>query len=255
METQKKKKRRKLSATSAMHYFKLIVRSLMFLAALVIYIHNRIHDGGELYDSFVEVSGLLQVIWLMFMIEMVLRMFPAGIESMGCQKLFGKNYIPNEKGSGKPKLLSRQRTLLVALIWILLNGAIGALFYLGWIDEGILFLVCLAFSVCDMICILFFCPFQTWFMKNRCCTTCRIYNWDFAMMFTPLVFTDRFFTRSLLAVALLVLIQWEVTVYRHPERFSEETNKCLSCANCTEKLCHHKTQLRSFWRSAKEKLL
>ena len=247
METQKKK--RKLSPTSAMHYFKLVVRSLMLLVALVIYIHNRLHDGGELYDSFREVPGLLQVIWLMFMVEMILRMFPAGIESMGCQKLFKKNYKPNEKGSGKPVLLSGWMTLFVAFIWILLIAAIGALYYLGWIDEGILFLVSLVFSVCDMICILFFCPFQTWF------TTCRIYNWDFAMMFSPLVFTDHFFTRSLLVVAVVVLIQWEVTVYLHPERFSEETNKCISCANCTEKLCHHKKQLRSFWMRAKGKLL
>ena len=255
METQIQKKKRKLSPTSAMHYFKLVVRSLMLIGALIIYIDNRLHNGGELYDRFREVPGLLQIIWVMFMIEMILRMFPANIESMGCQKLFKKNYIPNEKGSGKPVLLSGRMTLFVAFIWIVLNGAIGGLYYLGWIDEGILFLVSLAFSVCDMICILFFCPFQTWFMKNRCCTTCRIYNWDFAMMFTPLVFTDHFFTRSLLAVALLVLIQWEVTVYRHPERFSEETNKCISCANCTEKLCHHKKQLQSFWRKAKDRLL
>lgn len=254
METQKKNQRRKLSATSAMHYFKLIVRSLMFLAALVIYIHNRIHDGGELYDSFVEVPGLLQVIWVMFMIEMVLRMFPAGIESMGCQKLFDKNYILNEKGSGKPKLLSSQRILLVALIWILLNGAIGVMFCLGWIDEGILFLVCLAFSVCDMICILFFCPFQTWFMKNRCCTTCRIYNWDFAMMFTPLVFIPSWYTYSLLGCAIALLLRWEITYRRHPERFSTSTNACLDCSRCEEKLCSHKTQLRSFIIKNRDKL-
>ena len=56
------------------------------------------------------------------------------------------------------------------------------------IDEGVLWLVCLFYGVCDMICILFFCPFQSWFLKNKCCCTCRIYNWDYAMMFTPLFF-------------------------------------------------------------------
>ena len=64
----------------------------------------------------------------------------------------------------------------------------GTLYFLNVIDLGIVVIISLAFSVCDLICILFFCPFQTWMMHNRCCTTCRIYNWDFAMMFTPLIF-------------------------------------------------------------------
>ena len=36
-----------------------------------------------------------------------------------------------------------------------------------------------------VICILFYCPFQMWFLKNRCCVNCRIYNWDYAFLFTP----------------------------------------------------------------------
>ena len=94
-----------------------------------------------------------------------------------------------------------------------------------------------------MICILFFCPFQSWLMKNKCCVTCRIYNWDYAMMFTPLFFVKNGFTWSLLALSVALLIRWELTFYRHPERFSENTNAYLKCKNCTEKLCAHKTQL------------
>jgi hypothetical protein len=97
-----------------------------------------------------------------------------------------------------------------------------------------------------MICILFFCPFQTWFMKNRCCTTCRIYNWDFAMLCTPFLFVPSFYTWSLLLVSLVVLIHWEITYRRHPERFSERTNQSLRCQNCTEKLCRHKVQLKHY---------
>jgi hypothetical protein len=95
-----------------------------------------------------------------------------------------------------------------------------------------------------MICILFFCPFQTWFLKNKCCSTCRIYNWDYAMMFTPLFFVRRAYAWSLLALSVLLLVRWEITFYRHPERFSENTNEYLECRNCTEKLCSHKTQLQ-----------
>ena len=96
-------------------------------------------------------------------------------------------------------------------------------------------------------------PFQTWFMKNRCCTTCRIYNWDFAMMFTPLVFIPSLYTYSLLGFALALLIRWEVTYRLHPERFSPATNRYLSCANCKEKLCSHKKQLRGFLKKYRDR--
>ena len=85
-------------------------------------------------------------------------------------------------------------------------------------------------------------------MKNRCCTTCRIYNWDYAMMFTPLLFIPNIYTWTLLGTALGLLLQWEIKRRRFPERFSPCSNEFLSCANCTEKLCRHKRQLRSFIR-------
>ena len=129
---------------------------------------------------------------------------------------------------------------------------IAALYFTHIIDAGILILIALAYSVCDMICILFFCPFQTWFLKNKCCGTCRIYNWDFAMMFTPLALVPHPFTWSLFGLGLALVIHWEVTHARHPERFYEETNCSLSCANCQERLCAHKKQLRGLHKKLRE---
>ena len=83
---------------------------------------------------------------------------------------------------------------------------------------------------------------------------CRIYNWDFAMMFTPFVFVLHWYTWSLLAMSLMLLVRWEVTLSEHPERFSDVTNACLSCANCEEHLCHHKKQLKSFWQKNKSRI-
>ena len=113
-------------------------------------------------------------------------------------------------------------------------------------------ILALFYSVCDMICILFFCPFQTWIMKNRCCVSCRIYNWDYAMMFTPVVFIKNPFTISLFVVAALLLLEWEILYRKFPERFCINTNKTLSCANCKEKLCKHKKQLRNFVKKIAE---
>ena len=137
-------------------------------------------------------------------------------------------------------------TLAAFSSWIALNAIIGMLYYMGIFDKGILLLIALAYSVCDVICILFFCPFQTWIMKNKCCGSCRIYNWDYAMMFTPFIFIPHPFTWSLLGIALIILFKWEITYRTHPERFVESCNDSISCKNCTEKLCQHKRQLRRF---------
>lgn len=242
---------RKISKISTLHYFKLVFRSALFLSALILYVRDILHGGEPWFETVRNYPALLNLIWVVFALEMVARCFPSRIESMGCQKLFARNYIPRLGYNVKDYRVNWKVTFAMAAAWLALNGAIGLLYWLEWIDEGILLLIALAYSVCDMICILFFCPFQTWFMKNKCCGTCRIYNWDFAMMFTPLVFVKHAYTWSLLGIALVVLLQWEITYRIHPERFYDGTNQSLLCANCKEKLCHHKTQLKQFGKLRK----
>ena len=239
-------KKPKLSIVSMNHYFRLVYRSALFLWLLFDYIFYDVLKQEDLTQRLEERSIALGAIWIVFVIEMIRRFFPAGFESPGCQKQFARNYIK----SGKTEIIipDNNATVLIALMWIGLNGAIGALHMLDILDDGVMILIASAYSVCDIICILFFCPFQTWFMKNKCCSVCRIYNWDYAMMFTPLFFVKKFYAWSLLALSFALLVRWEITFYRHPERFSENTNDYLQCRNCTEKLCAHKTQLHTLWK-------
>ena len=125
-------------------------------------------------------------------------------------------------------------------VWIVLSLFVGFLYYIDIIDPGFLILLSLALSVLDIICIVFFCPFQSWILKNRCCTTCRIYNWDFAMMFTPLWVAPGLLNYYLVGLSLIVFFHWEINHHRHPERFYENTNSCLSCKNCKELMCKNK---------------
>ena len=246
---------KKLSNISLLHYIKLGLRSVVFIVMLCIYVRGRILGNTDPFGFLREVGLLHFVIFGIFAVEVTLRFFPSRLESMGCQKQFVHNYIPTvESEGGRHRLGTWRSTLAVLLAWLGLNGAIAALYYTGIIDAGILVLVFLFYSVSDMVCILFFCPFQTWFMKNKCCGSCRIYNWDYAMMFTPLVFIPNVYTYTILGVALLLLLYWEIAALCHPERFYEETNGCLSCACCKEKLCHHKKQLRSFLKKNKDVL-
>ncbi|MBR0455666.1 MAG: hypothetical protein IJJ01_03285 [Firmicutes bacterium] len=241
-----KSRKRKLSVVSAQHYFRLSYRLVLFGILLVVYIRDKMDHGGTLMDLMDSYPVIIVLIWIIFTVEMVQRFIPSPTESPGCQKQFARNYI--KSGSTDIAIQENNASVLVALVWVLFNGIFGALYMAEILDDGIMILLCCAYSVCDVICILFFCPFQTWFLKNKCCCTCRIYNWDYAMMFTPLFFVKSPYTWSLLALSVLLLMRWEITFFRHPERFSDKTNAYLHCSNCSEKLCSHKKQLASLWK-------
>jgi len=236
----------KFTPVSVLHYVRLVYRSAIFITLLVLYVVYRVKGGADIEQRIESRPVILIAVWAVFVLDMVLRFFPSRLESPGCQKQFGRYY--QKTGTTDIRIEDNNAAMLVALVWIAFNMIFGALHMMGLIDDGILLLLCSFYSVCDMICILFFCPFETWFLKNRCCSTCRIYNWDYAMMFTPLFFVQKSYTWSLLALSIALLIRWEVTFFRYPERFSPATNRYLSCRNCSEKLCAHKVHLRRLWR-------
>lgn len=252
----------KISIISKLNYIRLFYRGSLFLVLSIYYVLSRIY-GFPFFDYSKPLTYIaLGVITLSFVGEMIERFIPSKTSSMGSQKQFKQNYLPS--GERSPKLQSWKITLLVFLSWISLNAIFGVLYFINIFDQGIIVLISVFYSICDMICILFFCPFQTWIMHNRCCTTCRIYNWDFAMMFTPLLFIIVTKTENgylvnpfaviLVATSLALLIKWEITYRRHPERFSDETNMSLRCINCKEKLCAHKKQLQKLIAKSRELL-
>ena len=243
-----------LSIISKLNYFRLVYRSLLLIGMLVYYIYTRV-NGLVFFDYTKPLTyAVLGFITLSFIIEMIGRTIPAKTSSMGSQKQFARNYVPS--GESEPELQSWKRTLAVFASWVGLNAIFATLYFIHVFDQGIMALISLFYSVCDMICILFFCPFQTWMMRNRCCGTCRIYNWDFAMMFTPLIFiivshdeqgwVVNYFALALVATSLVLLLIWEITYRRHPERFSDKSNLSLRCVSCKEKLCSHKKQLQKY---------
>ena len=202
-----------------------------------------VHFAADLTSSPFHPTPLT-VVWLLLMASMIFRFFPSKLESLGCQKEFSRRFRPRE-GSVSPQEIrnANRGALWVLLSWLALNG----LFYLGYahhiLDKR--FMVCLAgfYGVCDIICILFFCPFQAWMMHNRCCTTCRIFNWDYIMICTPLMVLTGPLARSACLLSLALLLRWEITYIRRRERFFESSNESLRCANCQEHLCKYKRAL------------
>lgn len=260
---------KKLSPISLYHYYKLIGRTVLLGLIVVEYIFCLADNARFFMLKGFRYDILKWVVWAFYMVEMFLRLFPSKLESMGCQKQFRRNYRPKKLSNQLPGELpaellekyggdyvkahnewscqDRKRgRLTVLIVWIALNAIIGVIYKARWINEGILMIIAMIYAVCDMICILFFCPFQVWFMKNRCCARCYIYNWDYIMMFTPLIFVKSLYTYSLVGLAMLVLIQWEIRLRVTPDRFNPKMNDTLACKNCTEKLCRHKKQLQGF---------
>ena len=239
-----------MSKISIYHAYKLIFRSAAFVIALALYLYN-FFTSDKTYEQALKRPLVLWVVWLVFAVEIFLRLFPSRTESMGCQKQFNRNYLPKE--STVPKKQEWWRTFIMVLLWIIGDGTVVALYLLSVIDSGLVILYCLFLSVLDIVCILFFCPFQTFVMKNKCCVGCRIYNWDYIMIFSPLFFIPSFFTVSIAALSLALFLVWEIIYRRHPERFYESTNASLDCARCDEKLCAHKTQLGKFLKDRPDK--
>ena len=252
-------KKIRLSVISKLNYIRLFYRGTLLLALTVYYILSRIYDIPFFdYSNWVTLI-VVGFITLSFVGEMIERFIPSKTSSMGSQKQHYRNYRPS--GEDEPELQSWKVTLLVFLSWVGFNAIFGVLYFTHIIDQGLLMILSLMYSVSDMICILYFCPFQTWMMHNRCCTTCRIYNWDFAMMFTPLIFIivtkdeNGYFLNPfalvLVLTALALLLKWEVTYHLHKERFSDKTNLSLRCENCQEKLCSHKKQLQKLIKKSR----
>jgi len=231
-----------MSATRKRYFAKLAARCAVFVLCIYFGINNP--ESFEILNGmnfFVEFS-LLHLLWLVWMIDMLLQIIPTkNTVPLGSQKLFKNRFRPvsGDKNSQALKAYIKKSTKAaykVFVLWTLLTVAIGALYYIGLLSKTALFIISVFFYVCDLICVLIWCPFRL-MMKTRCCTTCRIFNWDHLMMFSPLIFVGGFYSVSLVVMAVLAWITWEISVLLYPERFWDGSNAAMKCAECTDKLC------------------
>lgn len=194
-------------------------------------------------SGFFKELSWLHFLWLVWIADMIIQLIPAGnYLSLGSLKQFKGFYKPIKKLLDRKELanfikISWVQSLKVALVWIMILSAVGLLRFLDFIGHRELLLISVVFYVLDLTFVLFWCPFRVLILKNRCCTTCRIFNWDHMMMFSPLLFVPGFYSLSLFGFSAAVMLIWEICFYMHPERFCEETNEALRCSSYTDKLC------------------
>ncbi len=195
-------------------------------------------------SNFFRKLSLLHVLWGVWLADMLAQIIPAtkAVVALGSQKSFKVHFRKALSPITSLELRRRmkeanKRAYAVFAVWAVLILILGILQGKKILSDLALFWISCFFYVCDLICVLFWCPFRHFIMKNRCCTTCRIFNWDHLMMFTPLIYVGGFYCTSLVVLAVLVFLVWEWTALRHPERFDEGTNQALKCSECTDRLC------------------
>lgn len=223
------------------HFTKLFLRAIIFLIILGLYLHDRKKFYEYTVTSPKNGLNFMHFMWLLFMTLMTLHIFPPKIMTMGVRKAKKKNYIPVE-GYSEEELLKyvqekNKRAWNAMLAWFALNAVVAGLYFTGVIGKPELLLITGFYFLSDYICILIFCPFQTFAMKSRCCICCRIYDWGHFFMFTPMMFMNTFYGWSLFFMGVAVIVHWEVSFTRHPERFWDGSNKALRCADCNDKTC------------------
>jgi len=195
-------------------------------------------EGANFFRGF----SVFHLLWLIWVADMVQQIIPMKNQlALGSQKLFKNRFRPildkiNSQALRDYVVATTKSAYKVFLLWCGLIAVLGVLYYTRVIGKTALFMVSVLFYVCDLICVLIWCPFRL-IMRNRCCTTCRIFNWDHLMMFSPMIFVGGFYAVSLVVMAVLAWLVWELGVMMYPERFWDHTNAALKCSECTDKLC------------------
>ena len=230
-----------MSKTRKQYFVHLFGRVVIFIVCLIMCFKPHFYDileGMNFFNGF----HMLHLLWLILVFDMILQIIPIKNKiALGSQKLFANRFQPIREKINYKALKNYIKNVTISaykvfIIWVLLIMIIGILYYFNIINKTWLFMLSIFFYVCDLICVLIWCPFRL-IMKNKCCTTCRIFNWDHLMMFSPLIFCGGFFAISLVAMAFLAWLVWELCILFYPERFYEMTNVALRCSNCTDKLC------------------
>ncbi len=212
----------------------LIARSTVFFSAMGLTLI------GKEYAVFVFNFDLFRgiktyhLLWAFVMAEMILVLIPKLNHFTGCGKLYEKYYTPkphNEQNLIEDTRKYDRRALFAAAIWSSIIIAIGVF----RLDTYWVVMIAVLFYYLDQLFVNIWCPFQHWIIRNRCCATCRIYNWGFPFIVSPLIYLKSFWSYSLVAMGVVILVQWEFLHYKHPERFSEVSNATLLCKNCNDK--------------------
>ena len=192
---------------------KLIISGFSMVAIIILIITSIfalfLKDNISIFNNYI-----LPVIFIYFIFDCMTVLIPNIIKYIPSVKHFQKNY-KESKDYDKNKLIiiKRDSNLRALVTFILYFGAltiIGLLYLrIDEIEVMHIYLIFALLNLADYICILFWCPFRSIILKNNCCYTCRITNWDRLMKFYILIFIPSFYTITLVILGILIFVIWE----------------------------------------------
>lgn len=168
--------KKKASKVRKIYTARLVGRCIVFLLSIALFILRpeelEILQGGNFFKKL----SVLHLLWIIWVMDMFFQLVPAKNHiSLGSQKLFKERFKPitdkiNYQALKDYVISTTKSAYRVFILWALLILVLGVFYYRGILNASLLFLISVAFYVCDLICVLIWCPFRL-IMKNRCCTT------------------------------------------------------------------------------------
>ena len=188
---------------------------------------------------------LYPLFFIYFMVDsfsVMLPMWNDAIYSGKMQKRLYKPVIDYSKEKLRDQVSKSNKIALIIFVFYSLGILLVGLSYIhfDWFGKNLLYLVFFFLNLADYFCIMLWCPFRSLFLKNSCCNTCRISNWDRIMKFSILIFIPNIYTITIFILGVLIFLYWEYHHLVHPERFYRISNQTLWCNNCDKVTCGKK---------------
>ena len=176
-----KKSKNKISKTRKEYILRLIGRCICLIVCIFLQIYDS--KGLEILIgiNFFKEFSIYHIIWAVWIIDMILQLIPVKDKiPLGSQKLFKLRFKPirdkiNYQALKEYVVSTTTAAYKIFILWVILLAILGCLYFSKVIGNSALFLISVSFYVCDLICVLIWCPFRL-IIKNKCCTTCRIFN-------------------------------------------------------------------------------
>jgi len=228
-----------------------IYMGIMFWILVFMWTINQ--DGASFkLSSGVNHPNWLIAIWIVGMWTAIKSLFcidrPAGATKHRKSHYIAYKTVDDVRMKNDIKKQSRKAKWILVL-WIMFLAVEGLSYYSHIIDEKTIIVGMIGLRIFDKLFILVWCPFGAIIMGNKCCTTCRIYGWDQLMLNSPLVFIPSVPSYTLILISMIYFVDWEISVKRHPERFSQISNTAIRCYNCCEICGRCRSKNKELWFS------
>ncbi|QVK21313.1 hypothetical protein KHQ82_02995 [Mycoplasmatota bacterium] len=207
---------------------KYLLSTILLIVSLVLFFFYN--------DFLVKIpEWVYNIFWLIFILDILSVIIPRFAKYSPSGKYLKKFF--KEANYSKESLFEyvkamNVRAIITFSLYMLFLLCVGVLYYTNIINRYHIILLVIILNFIDYFSINTWCIFHKIFIRNRCCNTCRIYNWDHFLKFAPFIFIPEFKTWSLFLLGAIALIEWEISYALHPERFIDISNENLRCSNC-----------------------